>query len=524
MLPGKKYKPEDLLSVFRKRFWWVIVPFALVAAGTAAVARKLPDRYYSEAIVRVVPQQVPDKYVKSPITENIQDRLNAMQQQAMSRTRLERIITDFNLYPEERRKGIMEDVVQQMRGDITINILKGDVFRIGYTGSNPRTVQKVAEAIASFFITESEQDRATLAEGTNQFIEAQLEDARRHLIDQEKRLQDYKTRFSGQLPTQLQANLQAQANAQMQIRAITDSINQDTNRRLILDGQIKDLESGAPGPDNAAGVAALAASGDAVQGGTTLQQLELAKQILAVQQKSKSDAHPDVKAWKKAVADLQAKADAEALVRPVSQEVVPVVPPGEAARLKKIKDARDMIAQIDRQVAASQAEVKRLRTINDDLQARIDAVPGRESELIELMRDYDTLTRTYNDLLAKREDSKLAANLETRQYGEKFKLLDSPRIPEKPTSPNRPMINLGGMAAGLGLGIALVALLEYRDRSFKTDDEVITLLALPVLAVVPIMESNEERRRTRRRKFYLGVGLGSTVVGCLAILIYTFVR
>lgn len=524
MLPGKKYKPEDLLNVLRKRFWLVIVPFALVAAGTAAVARKLPDRYYSQAIVRVVPQQVPDKYVRSPVTENVQDRLTAMQQQAMSRTRLERIITDFNLYPEERRKGIMEDVVQKMHDDITIDILKGDVFRVGYTGSNPRTVQRVAEAIASYFITESEQDRATLAEGTSQFIEAQLEDARKHLIDQEKRLQDYQMRFSGQLPTQLQANLQSQANTQMQIRAITDGINQDTNRRLIIESQIKDLEGAAPGSDTSAGIAAMASSGDAVQGGTTAQQLELARQVLAVQQKSKSDAHPDVKAWKKVVADLQAKADAEALVRPVSQEVVPVVPASETARLKRVKDARDMIAQLDRQITASQSDVKRLRTINDDLQARIDAVPARSSEMTELMRDYETLTRTYNDLLAKREDSKLAANLETRQYGEKFKLLDSPRIPEKPTSPNRPMINLGGMAAGLGIGIVLVALLEYRDSTFKTDDEIISLLALPVLAVVPVMESSEERRRTRRRKFYLGVGLGSTVVGCLAILIYTFVR
>ena len=141
-----------------------------------------------------------------------------------------------------------------------------------------------------------------------------------------------------------------------------------------------------------------------------------------------------------------------------------------------------------------------------------------------MLRDYETLTHTYNDLLVKREDSKLAANLQSRQYGEQFRIIDPPRIPERPNSPNRPLINVGGMAAGLAVGLLLVALIEYRDRSFKTDDEIIALLALPVLAVVPIMESNDERRRTRRRKFYIGVGLGSTVVGCLAILIYTFVR
>src|SRR5262249_44510654 len=161
--------------------WWVLVPFALVSAGTAAVARKLPDRYYSEAIVRVVPQQVPDQYVKATVTENIGDRLSAMRQQAMSRTRLERIITDLNLYPELRRSGIMEDVVQRMKDDISIQVLQGDVFRVGYTGSNPRIVQQVASQLATFFIDESTSDRASLAAGTSQFIETQLDDARRRL-------------------------------------------------------------------------------------------------------------------------------------------------------------------------------------------------------------------------------------------------------------------------------------------------------------------------------------------------------
>lgn len=524
MLPGKKYKPEDIAAILRKHIWWVLVPFALVSAGTAAVARKLPDRYYSEATVRVVPQQVPDQYVRSQQTESIQDRLNSMQAQVLSRTRLERVINDLNLYPEERKQGIMEDVVQQMRNDISYSVLKGDVFRVGFTGSNPRTVQKVAETLAGFFVSDSQNDQVNLAAGTSQFLEAQVEDARRRLVDKENDLKNYRMRFSGQLPTQLESNLQAQVNLQGQIREFSDAINQAQNRRLLLESQAKDLESQAPGGEGQASMPTMSAAGDAVQGGTLAQQLEFAKAQLDLLQKHYTDAQPDVRRVKGIVADLQAKVDAEALTRPVSAEPTPAVSSVELARQKKLKEIRDQIAQLDRQIAAAQGEVKQLRAGHDDLQRRIDAVPARESELTELMRDYDTLTRTYNDLLAKREDSKLAANLQSRQYGEQFKPLDSPRIPERPNSPNRPMINLGGMAAGLAIGLVLVALLEYRDRSFKTDDEIISLLALPVLAVVPIMESNDERRRTRRRRFYLGVGLGSTVVGCMAILIYTFVR
>jgi uncharacterized protein involved in exopolysaccharide biosynthesis len=309
----------------------------------------------------------------------------------------------------------------------------------------------------------------------------------------------------------------------MQIRELADSINRDQDRRLLLENTVKELESSAPTADASGSVAAVSAAGDAVQGGTLVQQLEVAKANLAALQKRYTDAQPDVKQWKKMVSDLQARVDAEALSRPVSAEAVPVSS-AEVARVKKLKETRDQIAQLDKQIAASQNEVKRLRTVSDDLQRRIDAVPARESDMTELTRDYATLTQTYQGLLARRETSKLAQNLELRSYGEQFKMLDTPRIPERPNSPNRPLINLYGMAAGLAVGLALVALLEYRDRTFRTDDEIISLLALPVLAVVPIMESNAERRQTRRRRFYLGIGLGSTVVGCLAILIYTFVR
>ncbi len=522
MLPGKKYKPEDLLLVLRQRVWWVLIPFALVSAGTAAVARKLPDRYYSDSLLRVVPQQVPEEYVKSAATTNITDRLQSMREQILSRTRLERIIEQYDLYPEERKKGIMEDVVQQMRGDVTVVIQKGDTFRVGFTGSNPRTVQKVASELATFFVTENAQDRSNLAEFTNQFLEGQLEEARRRLVDQEQKLRDYQMKYSGQLPTQLESNIQAQANAQMQIRQIVDAMNRDSDRRLAIENTIKELDAGAPGPDAVASVAAVAPTGDAVQGGSTMQQLDVAKQMLAALQKTKSDLHPDVKQWKSIVATLQAKADAEALTRPVSAD--PVVPPAEQLRQRRLKEARDQLALLDKEMAQMQTEVKNLRSASEALQGRIDAVPTRESELIEIKRDYDTMTKTYNDLLSRSEESKVAANLERRQYGETFKILDSARIPERPTYPNRPMINLAGMGAGLAIGLALVALLEYRDRSFKTDDEIISLLALPVLAVVPMMQSNEERRRSRRHRFYLGIGLGGTVVGCLAVLIYTFVR
>src|SRR5262249_25115658 len=153
-----------------------------------------------------------------------------------------------------------------------------------------------------------------------------------------------------------------------------------------------------------------------------------------------------------------------------------------------------------------QEQERQLRAIVSEYQAKLDAVPKRESELIELTRDYTTLQASYQSLLVKREDAKLATNLERRNIGEQFKVIDPARAPERPFSPNRQMIDIGGAAAGLGLGLLLVALLEYRDSSFKTEDEVVRLLDLRVLALIPDMTSEIDRRTARRRVALISSG------------------
>jgi hypothetical protein len=137
--------------------------------------------------------------------------------------------------------------------------------------------------------------------------------------------------------------------------------------------------------------------------------------------------------------------------------------------------------------------------------ARLEAAPKLESELTELMRDYSTLNDQYQSLLRKGEDSKIAVNLERRQIGEQFKVIDSARLPLRPISPNRVRYNLMGLMAGLGFGFALVALLEYRDTTLKTDDDIVVSLALPVLAVIPAMITAADRHRMKRRRLVAAV-------------------
>jgi uncharacterized protein involved in exopolysaccharide biosynthesis len=378
---------------------------------------------------------------------------------------------------------------------------------------------KVTDRLASLFIEENLRDREVLAEGTNQFLEAQLEDARRRLVETEKKLETYRKQFAGQLPSQLESNLQVVSNTQLQIRAVVESMNHDRDRHLMLERQLAELENAASDTTPPV-VPANNADGT---GGSTAQQLEQAQTALTqLQLRLKAD-HPDVLRMKRIVANLQAKADAEAAEAPVSPDNVRVSP-AELLRRKRVADLRAEFEQLEKQMGAEQAEEKRLRQVASGYQQRVELAPTRESEMIELTRDYTTLQAQYTSLLQKKEESQISANLERRQIGEQFKLLDPARLPERPTSPNRQQINTFGMVAGLAIGIALIVLVELRDTSFKTDDDLLTVLGLPVLAVVPLMQSNTERRRNFRLRLVLNLGLATTVAGCLAVVAYTFVR
>ena len=492
MIPGKKYQLEDILQIAWRRKWLIAVPLVLVSLGTALVSRTLPDMYRSETLIMVVPQRVPESYVRSTIVSRIEDRLQTLRQQILSRSRLERIVVDLNLYPEARRTGATEALVQRMRQAITIEIVKGDSFSISYVSQDPVSAKIVTERLASLFIEENVRDREGLAVGTSQFLETQLDDARRRLIEQEKKLEAYRLRYSSELPSQAPSNLQASQNAQTQLDEMNDSINRDRDRRLMLERQIAELSEPPPpsvAPAASAGSSSIAAGEDVLLNGeSAADQLVAARNKLrALELRLKPD-HPDMVRMRRLVAELERKAETESRTpsSPASEQVR-LMTSAEAARHERLVAAKADMDKVDRDLALKQAEQKRLRAAIATYQARLEAAPIRESELIELTRDYETLQQIYRNLLAKREDSKIAANLERNQAGEQFRVLDPPRVPEKPFSPNRPQINLLGALAGLSLGVGLAALLEYRDSSLKTDEDVRTFLALPVLAAIPVL-------------------------------------
>ncbi|MGB2712536.1 MAG: hypothetical protein WBC51_00030 [Vicinamibacterales bacterium] len=498
MLPGKKYTPEEIVRILLRRKWLIVLPLVVGSVAGVVVFRKMPKLYRSETLIMVVPQRVPDAYVKSTITATVQDRLTSISDQILSRSRLERIILDFDLYKEMRANGIMEDVVQRMRGDIkpSVDGKEATSFRVSYVSREPKTAQKVTERLASLYIEENLRDRENLAESTNQFLESQLEDAKRRLIEHEKKLEEYRRAHTGQLPSQLQSNLQAIQNAQLQLQAVSESINRARERRLLLERQLVDAQT-LPIAVIQPGVTPASPDGVAP---TAAQQLENAEARLEQYRLRYTPDHPDVKSLQRTIAELQVKADAEAKKPPTASADKPLSA-AEAARQKRVRDLQADIDVIDHQVSSGLAEEVRLKNVIASYQAKVDVVPSRESDLVELMRDYATLQETYSSLLKKREDSKLAANLERRQIGEQFKVLDPASLPERPYNQNKRLMALaGGAIGGLALGLAFVGFLETRDSSFKSEEDVLRVLTLPVLALVPVMISESDRRQNQRRR------------------------
>ncbi len=518
VLPGKKNKPEDVLWMLWRRKWAVLIPFVVVFAGTLAVSRFIHDRYRSETVILVVPQRVPEDYVRSTVTTKIEDRLRSIQQQILSRTRLELIIRDFNLYPAERARMPMEDVVQVMRRDVQVTIVRGDAFRVAYISDDPRRAMQVAERLASEFTNESLQDREVLATATSDFLTSQLDDARKRLSAQEAKFADFQRRHAGQLPSERESNVQVMHNLQLQVQALDESENRDRDRRLLLERTLADLQSQ---PQRAAPseAAAQAGAGGGPPAGTadatTEQRLDAARETLKGLEMHLKPEHPDVLYMKRVIADLENKARTEAAAPPAVASVAnPPRPrtPEEAATQRRIEETREEIASLDIQLATKQNEAKRLRDQIAVFQGRVAATPALEAELTALTRDYDTVQKVYDTLLAKQEESKVSAALERRQIGEVFKVLDPARLPESPASPNRPMIDLLGALAGLGAGFGLAFLLDYRDKGLRSESDVVSVLNLPVLATIPVIQTRRDRRRERRKRILSMVGAAAAVV------------
>src|SRR5438105_8736019 len=138
MLPGRKYTPEEMVVILWQRKWLLLASLLVFGAAAYGISKRMPNEYKSETSVLVIPQRIPESYVRSTVTMRIEDRLRSISQEIFSRSRLERVITEFDLYPDLRKNRPMEAVVEQMREQIVVDTVKDDAFKVSFTATVPR--------------------------------------------------------------------------------------------------------------------------------------------------------------------------------------------------------------------------------------------------------------------------------------------------------------------------------------------------------------------------------------------------
>jgi len=162
---------------------------------------------------------------------------------------------------------------------------------------------------------------------------------------------------------------------------------------------------------------------------------------------------------------------------------------------------------VQAQIAAAESEIRQLRAEEEKVRARIrefeqriENAPRREQEMTTLTRDYENTKKLYESLLAKKLDSEQAKAMEQRQQGEQFRVLDPAQLPSKPWKPDMTKLFALSIALGLGSGLGLALLLEYMNRSFRDPEDLQAFTGLPVLAVVPTIETGEKESPTKVAK------------------------
>ena len=514
MLPHKTYSPGDIAAIVWRKRAFLIIPLALGIASIPMLAAFVPERYQSETVIMVIPQRVPDTYVKATVTERMEDRLPTISAQILSRSRLERVIREFGLYPQMVAAAPMEDVVEQMRTDIKGPEIEGTErvsFRLGYTSDDAATAQQVTARLASLYLEQNHRDRTNRADSTSQFLEEKLADAERRLIEHERKREEYNRRYAGQLPSQLTGNFQVIQNTQQQLQNIGDAINKARDRRLLYEQQLADAQMPLP-------VAAVPAS---PENQSAAQRLDTARADLDSARRKYKDGHPSIAGLERTVRQWEEKAAEEARLNADESTRLRRGPSvAEVERQRRISQLQTELKIIDGQIATSQAEEKRLEGMLATYQSNVAALPSRESELVELDRGYEVLKATHASLLLKREDSKIAADLERGQIGEQFNVIDKASFPERP---HNQMRRLQLMAAaplgGLLLGMLFVGLVELRDSTFRTEQEVERALKLPVLALVPVIVTDAQRKTEARRRIALDATTATVLLGAMAVVV-----
>jgi len=502
-----------ILEGFYRRKEIIIAVFLVVFPLAAYLAVSLPNVYQSSTVILITPPKVPPSYIPSSLAPAY-DRIYAITREILSPSELERIINELNLYPVTGSVFTREDRVETFRREILINIHSQDTFSISYQSEIPEKAMQVVSRVTALFIGRSIQLREEQATGTTRFINTEADALLGEIEQQETRVNRYRIQHQSELPEQLDANLRTLEQLRRDFQSNTARLSSLRERKANLEKQVLEAETMAP---------ELARSQISVKGGNeNAPQWELIqsrKHQLEALRMQYSDRHPDLILLKKEIEALEARMPVEKskTKESASTEIGSIGRAGNPVRQMLLKHIADLKNEIESVQSANEEMQHQIASY----QTRVDNTPLRGIELSKISRSYDTTLRTYHGLLGKGLESKISENLEKKQKGEQFQIIEPAKIPREPIRPNRQFILLVGLLAGVAGGFGLAFVLENFDTSFKRTEDLDGYVNIPLLATIPAVVTRSNVLEQRRSQGLLALGsMGLLVVGLVCIRLF----
>jgi len=477
----------DIYGVFRRRRWWFIAPTGIGLVLSAVLALALPPEYEATATVTVEPQVIPETLAPATISAKTETRFENLKLQLLARDSLSSVITDFKLFAGDTRA--REDQVEQLRKQITLEPLPPAIvdprkpielnsFKISFRHRNPKTAAEVANRLARDFISANLRDRTSLAEGTMEFFDQQLQKARADLADIARQISDYKENYQGELPEQLQLNRDRLERNRIDLAATESKAEAAKDQVRLLTQQMQELRT--------------ASATDSTDPSMRKRALEL--ELNRLLSSGKTDKHPDVVHIRAEMASL------DEMIAAKADEPV-------AASREEIT-MRDKLRDYEVEQNVQSGEIERLKADIAEYEQRIENTPRRAAELDHLEAQYKNITESIRTLQLKQVDAEIGRTIETNNKGERFRVVESAELPTSPISPNRPVWFIAGTLLGMMLGLGLLVVREMSDQSFHSVMDLQNRLGLPVLAAVPELAA----KTTPARRFPRLPRLGSSRV------------
>lgn len=471
-----------LYNIVCRRRRTMFLALTLVWLIACILAWALPPRYMSQSTILIQQPQVPQQYVLPNVVLDIQTHVQTLTQEILSRTRLQRIIDDFHLYSGRLDRFLAGgDVIERMRKDIKVDLTTTPAttkssqltsFTISYSGSDRQLVQQVTSRLTSLFVEENLRARQQRSENTTEFLDKQLQEARAHVDEQEKRIKEFKAQFVGQLPGELQSNLQILAALQTSLAQANDGLNRSEQQKLYLSSLLSAYrDTPSLGLDNVVGKPLDVDS-----------ELLRLKAELAEMKSRYTDNHP-------AVVQIR---DEIAKTEQLKSEMAKDKDKGDVPLTRGVAEIQSQLKGTDLDIQNRQKEIAALQSKMQAYENRLNETPLREQQLQELSGDYSQSRANYDDLLKKKNESALATNLEKSQQEEQFVVLDPPSFPNNPYFPNRLLFTLGGLVAGIAAAFAIALLLEALDDRIHAEEEIPAISKAPVLVAIPPLLTDGE--------------------------------